>query len=106
MEKNAIHKALYNSPIWEVLTYLVAHPDQPLRGSDLVKSLSHISKSAIYNALRVLEKIGEVTQEKPKEYALNMDSAGLHSLMRFHHETLLLKTCLKTDLSSHKALVL
>ena len=90
METNKTHKVLYNSPVWEVLAYILQHPDLPVRGSHLVKALPHISKSAIYNAIQMLEKIGVAVKEKGQEsYMFNRDSIGLRSLMRFHIETLL-----------------
>lgn len=89
MEANKTHKILYSSPTWAVLIYVVEHPEQSVRGSRLTKALPHISKSSIYNAIRLLKEIDILEKEEGEEsYRLNRDSIGLNSLMRLHNETL------------------
>lgn len=84
MEKNNIRKILYSTPCWKVLGYLLQHPDITVRGLNLVKALPRISKSAIYEALRLLEKIDVLIKEKDGSgYRVNLDlsNAWLHHLM-------------------------
>lgn len=87
MEKNKIHRVLYNSPLWTVLVYIAEHPDQPVRGSRLTKALPHISKSAIYNTIQQLEKIDVLVREKGDEtYTLNRND-WFQQLMILHDRT-------------------
>lgn len=87
MENNIIHKALYNSPLWTVLVYIAEHPDQPVRGSRLMKVLPQISKSAIYNAIQQLEKIDILVREKEDEaYILNRND-WFQQFMILHDRT-------------------
>src|SRR3989338_2094844 len=90
MESNKTHKMLYNAPVWGVLSHILQHPDQAVRGSHLTKVLPRISKSAIYHAIQQLKKIDVLVKEKGEEaYTLNRDNIWLHSMMVVHNLTLL-----------------
>ena len=86
MEKNKIKKILYSTPCWQVLGYLMQHPDIIVRGANLVKvkELCHISKSAIYEAIHLLEKIDVLIKEKDTggyRVNLGLNNAWLRYIM-------------------------
>jgi predicted nucleotidyltransferase len=66
---NKTSTILYNTPTWQVLDYLLQHPDQAQSDADIARAITGSQKSAVNMALRKLHSI-DLIQRKPQGRAM------------------------------------
>jgi|GEM_PF-6097666 len=70
-QSRSIHDALFQTPLWRVLDYMLQYSDKELGDVEILTGVRTIKKSAVIHALRRLVKIGFVTRRFRRSQAFN-----------------------------------